>query len=152
MKTRPLALMILISTIPVLLTTGCGTTSGGGATKPTTARIVADPDANLKQGMTVEQLRGLLGEPAETRPLATSEGRGETWVYVVRTPKGVNVVTGETVSRPYFDPFTNQMKEIEEPAYRKQEIVTLVERLSLLIYDGKLEKWVKSQDVEKKLQ
>lgn len=154
MKSRQISKLMFVFVAAALVVAGCAssTSPGNAVAQDSVARVAADPDAHLRTGMTVEQVRGVLGSPDVIRPLASSEGKGETWVYAVRIPQGVNVVTGETVSRPYFDPFTNQMKEIQEPAYRKQEIVTLVERLSLLIYDGRLEKWVKTQDVEKKLQ
>lgn len=130
---------------------GCAGPGGEVAPHDRVAETIANPESALHIGMSAEEVTGFLGKPDEVHALASSNGLGETWIYRTRVTRGTDLVSGRTESRPYYDPFTGQVREIQEPVYTQQS-VSGIDQLNLLIYDGKLAKWVVTHDVERKLQ
>ena len=150
MKTRWHLIPVAIALLGGAFAAGCAT-SGTRSGTSQVARIVADPDSFLHVGMTVEQVRKAMGEPAEIHPLKSSNGRGETWIYKARIYSGDRMIAAKTESVPYFDPFTGETRDIQQPVYTPQT-VTVEERLNLLIYDGTVQKWVRTRNTSRKLQ
>jgi len=133
------------------ITAGCAGPSREVVQRNRVAEVIKDPARFLHKGMTADQVRAVLNEPDEVRPVPSSNGRAEAWLYRTRIPKGSDLVPGKTESRPYFDPFTGMTRDIQEPVYT-HETVTQLEQLNLLMFGGRLEHWVVTRDVERSLQ
>ena len=151
MKTRRIPMVSMAAMLIGIIAAGCAEMSTVSRQRDRVASVVANPDKFLHVGMTTDQLKEALGSPDEVRPLSNTNGRGETWVYRARVTMGNNLIAGRTETQPYFDPFTNETREVEVPVYTN-EAVTEIQLLNLLIYDGKVAKWVKTKDVRKQLQ
>src|SRR5208283_1486483 len=95
MKTSVISLCAsaLLPAVLIALSAGCAnppttapataTSSGASSTRTTTN----GPEATLQKGMTAETVRGIMGEPAEIKPMKTPAAKAETWVYH-RTTQG----------------------------------------------------------------
>lgn len=142
MKPRTLLLTAVLGGTAILLP-GCASPSASPAAQtagPAAQPTKADPSQSLKKGMTRAEVRQLLGEPADTRPVAAGEGKAEVWVYRTIVDSRVNMVPTSMREIPYVDPITGVMKTIQEPVY-SQEQVSLTEELQLLWYDEWLVEW-----------
>ena len=126
MKTRWHLVPFAIALLGGAFAAGCAT---GGTRSGTSqvARIVADPDSFLHVGMTVEQVKK------------------------ARIYSGDRMIAAKTESVPYYDPFTGETRDILQPVYTPQT-VTVEEHLNLLIYDGTVQKWVRTRNTSRKLQ
>ncbi len=93
----------------------------------------------LKVGMTAALVRAQLGDPVEIRPMESTIGKAEVWVFhIERTVDTVQVATG-TRSVPAFTITMSGpgMVNVPEPVYSlmdKKEDTTL----SLLMLNGRL--------------
>jgi hypothetical protein len=127
---------------------GAGTGSGAAVT------AVGDgAEQALKQGMTAEEVRHIMGEPLEVKPMVPPTEKAEVWVYrrtingpVEQVLVGAKPITYSTIGA---DGVAHQQTVAEEPIYRqaihKDEVT-----ISLLMFDGKYIS--QKQTVEKRVQ
>ena len=94
--------------------------------------------AELRKGMTPDEVRLAFGEPARIQP-ATADA-AEEWIYVVERKTEVNQVVLGTHDVPYVDPATGQTRMIAEPTY-SDEATTIIVELHLIWRDGILAGW-----------
>lgn len=90
--------------------------------------------------MSQEEVRALLGEPAQIRPLQSPAGNAERWIYRRPREQAVNLQQTSTQAVPYVDPITGEMRTISEPVY-SQVTTTVIEETHLLWIKGELEMW-----------
>jgi hypothetical protein len=108
----------------------------GCATAPPAAEG-PDPWRSLVANMTADQVRASLGTPAQIRPLQTSQGAAEVWIYRRTVSVEVGLAPTSTEEVPYYDPFTKSERTVMNQTY-SQESRAVTEELQLLMYDGKL--------------
>lgn len=121
---------------------GCASTppAGGVASahgmSPKSAR---DAWRHLQVGMTRDEVRMLLGEPAGTRPARATSAEADVWIYRheerVLRQKATDL---ETI--PFVDPISGVMGSIQEPVY-SQETTTFVHALYVHWDGDALESW-----------
>lgn len=131
-------------------TASADTRAGPGASA---AEFKGGPEQTLKQGMTAEQVRQIMGEPAEIDPMVPPTDKAEVWVYR-RTVNGPveQVLVGSkpiTYSSVGSDGLAHQETVAEEPVY-KQAFHFDVQTISLLMFDGKY--LSQKQRVDKRVQ
>ncbi len=114
----------LLAAASIALLAGCAETSTASppaaaspASSPTTTST-GDPETTLQQGMTADTVRGIMGEPAEIKPMKSPSGKAEIWVYH-RTTRG-----------------SVQQVQVGAPEMR-QQIEFIDETISLLMLDDK---------------
>ena len=115
---------------------------GAGATaSPTAEALEHGPESTLRKGMTAAEVRRILGEPAEIKPMKAPSGKAETWVYhrIIRGP--VQQVQVGTRSTPIASMLGNSAAAmpttVDEPIFRQQAEV-IEETLNLLMFDDLL--------------
>jgi hypothetical protein len=108
----------------------------GCATAPPAAEG-PDPWRSLAANMTADQVRASLGTPAQIRPLQTSQGAAEVWIYRRTVSVEVGLAPTSTEEVPYYDPFIKSERTVMNQVY-SQESRAVTEELQLLMYDGKL--------------
>jgi hypothetical protein len=112
---------------------------GAGSGPPTTA-IGDGPERALQNGMTAEEVKHIMGTPAEIKPMESPTGKAEVWIYR-RTMLGrvEQIQVGSkpiTVSSVGGDGLAHLQTVAEEPIY-KQAVHTDEETISLLMFDGR---------------
>lgn len=112
---------------------------GAGSGHPTAA-ISDGPERALQNGMTAEEVKHIMGEPAEIKPMDSPTGKAEVWAYH-RTINGLveQIQIGSkpiTVSSVGGDGLAHLQVVAEEPIY-KQAVHTDEETISLLMFDGR---------------
>jgi hypothetical protein len=143
MSLRPIT---LLSTTLIALIAGCtdtatkapdaGATPGAVSTMP----AASGPETSLKRGMTPEEVKAIMGDPAETKPMKSAVGKAEIWVYH-RTTRGqvrqVQVGTNSTpITTTSSSGQTSVLQTIDEPIFQQQtEIID--ETIYLLMFDGR---------------
>ena len=90
--------------------------------------------------MTRDQVRQALGNPADIVPLKTPSGEVEKWIYRRRVDEQVDQKPTGTQDVPYVDPFTGQMRTIQEPTY-SLVTTTVTEVVYVFWSDGELVNW-----------
>ena len=74
-----------ISLLPLLALAALAATPDKGDREAVAARppaLAADkPESTLKQAMTAEEVRRIMGAPEDTRPMKTPTGKAEIWVF-----------------------------------------------------------------------
>jgi hypothetical protein len=146
MKTERSSRLLVLTTGLVLgLLPGCASAPSDQEADPKAAQGPAPGGerslaANLRKGMTQEQVREMLGNPAQIRPVRGAEGTSERWVYERRVSQVVDQQATGSQDVPYIDPFTGEMRMIQEPTY-SQVTKTITEELHLLWRNGGLESW-----------
>ena len=144
------ALLVSCTNVPSA-TAPVGTGAGSG---PTATAISDGPERALQNGMTADEVKHIMGEPAEIKPMESPTGKAEVWVYhrtvivhVEQVQVGSQVIKDSTSSGTDNVVHTSTLAEI--PIY-KQAIHKDLETISLLMFDGKFlsQKWT----VEKRLE
>lgn len=102
----------------------------------------------LQKGMLPGDVRALLGEPKSVQPFRPSETQNEVWTYVRTVTSTTTTEATRTRQVPYFDPFLNAIRMIDEPDYQPLTI-DVTETLSLLFIDGQLAEWKTRRDTER---
>lgn len=111
----------------------------GCATAPSDA-LAPDPWSRLTANLTADQVRALLGPPAEVRPMKSSQGPAEIWIYRRTAAKDVSLVATHTQDLSVMNPRTGSMETMPAPVY-DQETRTVKQELQLLMFEGKLVTW-----------
>jgi hypothetical protein len=110
-------------------------------TGPTAAVVGDHPEQALKKGMTADQVRQIMGAPAEIKPKPAPTGNAEVWVYrrtVLGPPQQVQVGTKpiSVVAKDADGIYRSRVVQ-EEPIYR-QVHDRITETVLLLMFDGQL--------------
>jgi hypothetical protein len=127
------------SSAPVSDARPAGATHAGASTTGVGTRSYAA----LQKGMTAEQVRGILGEPAEIKPLKSGEIGAYHWIYRHSFDGGVQPVVTGMQDVPYIDRMTGESRTIQEPLHG-QEMTVIHETIELLVFDGQLVEWKRS--------
>jgi hypothetical protein len=113
----------------------------GNAASPTVATVGNGPEKSLQKWMTADAVRQIMGEPAEIKPMQTTVGKAEVWVYHRTgnsTIQQVQVGTRSTnVTSVGADGMAHLAQTVEEPVFA-QQIEIVEETVSLLLFEGKL--------------
>jgi hypothetical protein len=120
-----------------LMLGGCATSATPDATREREAQTLASV---LQKGMTPEEVRALLGEPVQVRPVQSPAGKAERWVYRRRGGQVVNLQQTSTQDVPFVDPITGETRTMAEPVY-SHVTTTVIEETHLLWVNGRLETW-----------
>lgn len=98
----------------------------------------------LKAGLSREIVRGLFGEPAETRPSGATPTQATVWIYRQRRLiNSTQKITG-TENRLYVDPITGQERTVPEPVYTQVNDYA-DEELRLTWIDNQLLSWKRTR-------
>lgn len=130
--TSPRALLLTsLATLAVVLA-GCETTAGSQSAQRDFASNpnAVVPDSNLRLraaqivrvGMHKPQIMELLGEPKRIEPPRNANGMREVWEYEIIYPPRYKTVVAQMELVPYVDPFTGELKMLEEPVPNQQRI------------------------------
>ncbi|WP_221032610.1 hypothetical protein [Actomonas aquatica] len=87
--------------------------------------------AMLRVGMHQPQVLEWLGEPQHREPATNATGMRETWVYTIRHAPSYKTIVAEMEEVPYVDPFTGELKMLEEPVLNQQRI-QILETITLI--------------------
>lgn len=126
---------------------GCAntpTTSDSQSEIPAAAAAVAVPsgkEAGLQKGMTAEEVKAVMGDPAEIKPLKSPTGKAEIWIYHRSTRGSERQIQVGTKSTPITSVnsstgTTNVMQTIDEPIF-KDQVEIIDETINLLMFDGR---------------
>jgi hypothetical protein len=121
-----------------------GATQSGGPQNGVSDQALAA----LQKGMTTEQVRNLLGQPAEIKPFKTGEIGAYVWTYRRSLNSGVRQVTTGMREVPYIDPLTGATRTMREPVY-SNEIIVIHETVELLMFQDRLAEWKRSRTNER---
>ena len=129
-------------TLAALVLTGCSTNPSASTATPGGAASTAeaDPWRFLIKGTTAEQVRAVLGKPVEVRPMPSTAGAAEVWIYRRVVTEDVGLVPTRMEDIPAFDPMTGQQHTVQSPVY-SQESRTVEEELQVLLFEGKVLNW-----------
>jgi hypothetical protein len=132
--------------------TGCNSPATPASDTAQSAKPSATemPFPKLEKGMTAEIIRQKLGEPAEIKPMPSSTGKAEIWIYKYEKSLGMTQVAARTESREVMT-LTGTgpgMTTVQEPVFTLAEKISRV-TLSLLMFDGQLQ--VQKANVEETL-
>lgn len=138
---RVLASLALIALFAACANAPSPSAPAGAGTGPTAAAADDHPERTLKKGMTAEQVRQIMGAPAEINPRPATAGRAEAWVYrrtIIGPPQQVQVGTKPiTVMVQDADGVYRARVIQEEPIYRLAHD-RIIETIHLLMFDGQL--------------
>lgn len=74
------ARFILLLVLPLFWLVGCSSVPGDGARSGSVTVITGDLPV-LVNGMSAAEVRQMLGEPAEIKPMESAAGKAEVWLY-----------------------------------------------------------------------
>jgi outer membrane protein assembly factor BamE (lipoprotein component of BamABCDE complex) len=146
---RALAPLALIAVLAGCVNPPSSPAPANAGSGPAAAAAGDHPERTLKKGMTADQVRQIMGAPAEIKPKPAPTGKAEVWVYrrtVLGPPQQVQVgVQPITVTVQDPDGVTRQKTLREDPIYR-QAHDKITETILLLMFDNQLvEQGVTSQ-------
>jgi hypothetical protein len=136
------ALLVSCTNVPSP-TAPVGTGAGSG---PVATAVSDGPERALQNGMTADEVKHIMGEPAEIKPMESPTGKAEVWVYhrtvfgnVEQVQVGSQVIKDSTSGS---DGMVHTGTLAEVPIY-KQAVHKDLETISLLMFDGKFisQKW-----------
>jgi len=135
----PFALVTLLSacaTAPAPDQTGAAPPAAG----PAAAAAADQPEQKLVIGMTADQVRQIMGEPAKVVPRPVPKGTAEVWVYerrIIGPTQQIQVGVHPTVvTETGADGVSRQRVLSEEPIYRQAHIKT-VETIQVVMVNGR---------------
>jgi hypothetical protein len=145
----PLALIALVAGCVNAPTAPSATAPAVSGTRPAIAVAPGHPEQALTKGMTADQVRQIMGAPAEVKPRPAPTGNAEVWVYRRTTYGGAQQVqVGSrpiTVSEQGADGTYRDRIIREDPIYRQAHVKT-TDTIQLLMFDGRfVEQGVTSQ-------
>ena len=130
----------LLMIVPFLLMAGCVSTPEADS-RPAEApgKKAPDPFAAVQKGMTAEEVRSLVGEPKEIKPLNKTDLKSDVWLYdrkiadITRMADVGNLEVPVTNARTGVDGTTTQ-----SIVNLREEVITVNETVELLMIDGRL--------------
>ena len=96
--------------------------------------------AALQKGQSAAQVRALLGEPEEIKPLKLVGLAGEVWVYRRKISEVDQPAPLGSREVPVTNPITGVTSTTTEPVYQIQT-VTVSETVELLLVEQRLTEW-----------
>lgn len=142
---RPLCPLVLVS----FALLGCESVAPPAAERPAAATVTrtvgadaVDPFAELRQGLTMAEVKALIGEPLQVRNevLAGKDApaaKVTLWVYGRTLSSDYKTVVAEMEEVPYFDPLTGEAKPQQQPIH-SQERIDRSELIVLAFTGGKV--------------
>lgn len=129
----PTAIFASVAFLSLLLS-GCATSpEAQTAAAPSAAKVI-----DLKRGMTPEQVRAILGEPAEVQvPQVSNNIDIVVWVYRRNAGSRVDSVAPTIMMEPWVDPLTGILYNLERPNPSERR-VDFIEELHLYFASGEL--------------
>ena len=138
---------VLLFTALTVLLAGCASAppppqahTAAAARPPAVTAAPTGPEADLQKGMPADAVQRIMGKPAEINPMPSPDGHAEVWVYhrtisalVQQVPVGTRSTDITTIGG---DAMAHVAQRIEEPVFA-QQIETIYETVSLLMFDGK---------------
>jgi hypothetical protein len=121
-----------------VLMTGCASTPESGP-RPAEApgKKAQDPFAALQQGMTAEEVRGLVGEPKEIQSLKTAGLKSEVWLYDRKIADITRMADVGNVEVPIVNPFTGVASTTKDTITNlRDENITVYETVEVLMIEG----------------
>ena len=128
----------LLMIVPFLLMVGCVSTPAAGP-RPAEApgKKAPDPFAALQPGMTAEEVRSLVGEPKEIKPLKTASLKSEVWLYDRKIADLTRTADVGNVEVPVVNPFTGVASTTKDTIMNlREENITVYEAVEVLMIDG----------------
>jgi len=141
MKIR--AVTSLAAAVALVLATGTNAAESTGQPETVAPAQPADASASpsakpmLEKGMTAEQVERIAGKPAEIKPLASSDGKAETWTYRRVIDRQTRQVAATTEFVSTFKGANFGQDETQVPVYHLEH-TTIYQVTALLMFDGKL--------------
>ena len=137
------ALLLMLGLLPLLA--GC-TSTPEPSPRPGNAprEEETNPFAAVQKGMKAEDMRKLLGEPKEIKPLNTAGVTGEVWLYEHKIAALTQEIGTGTVDVPFFNSRTGTMENHQEMVMSNLHINTF-ESVEFLMIDGRLIEWKRKQ-------
>ena len=130
---------------------GCAGTPTPGLGPADTAQAQAtNPFAAVRKGMKAEEVRKLLGEPKQIKPLNTAGVTGEVWLYEHEIDALTQEVGIGTRNVPFFNPRTG-VTENRQEIVMSNEHLTKYESVEFLMVDGRLIEWKRKQWIDRKI-
>jgi hypothetical protein len=106
---------------------------------PTATAVGNEPEHVLQKGMTAAEVKRLMGEPAEIKPMTAPTGTAEVWIYHHTTygpMEQIQVGTRSTsTTMKGADGQDHVVQTVEEPVYR-HKVQIVEETTRLLMFDG----------------
>ena len=130
MAMRPPLRFMSLATLALLALAGC---SSG----PTAASRDANPFARLALGMTVDEVRTLVGAPRSIRPDPAGGAGDEFWHYRHKLDETSREVSIGTRDVPAVNPLTGEEIIIQEPVMAREFAILYLD-VELKIIDGRL--------------
>lgn len=115
---------------------GCAT---GPAALPAT-KASPDPFAALKKNLAADEVKALVGAPAEVTPFNRDGFTGEIWIYRRKIAEVGREVPIRTQEVPLMNPLTGVMGTTNEPVYETQ-FEAVYETIELLMVEQQLIAW-----------
>jgi len=128
----------LLMIVPFLLMVGCVSTPAAGP-RPAEApgKKAPDPFAALQPGMTAEEVRSLVGEPKEIKPLKTASLKSEVWLYDRKIADLTRTADVGNAEVPVVNPFTGVASTTKDTIMNlREENITVYEAVEVLMIDG----------------
>ena len=118
-----------------------GITGRAGAAEPPARKTepAPQPAALLQQGMSAEQVKKIMGEPAKVRPMKAPKGTAEVWEYYREVPGPITqipvTIQSTTVTVQGADGVWREQKVDSQPVYRQARKL-IRETTALLMFNG----------------
>lgn len=130
MAMRPPLRFLSLATLALLALAGC-------ASGPTAASRDANPFARLALGMTVDEVRTLVGAPRSIRPDPAGGAGDEFWHYRRKQDEMSRQVSTGTRDVPAVNPLTGEQIIIQEPVMGNESAILYLD-VELKIINGRL--------------
>lgn len=138
-----IAIFSALSLVALLLGQGCQSAQSQGQ-----GRQASKEPAIITQGMSVEEVRSLLGEPDRIYPFENDQVEADVWVYRRTKDSSVRMVQTGTQELPYWDPITGVYRPINDPILRP-EVSKVTEITEFLIIDGEVVSWRRKHEQDR---
>jgi hypothetical protein len=143
------ALFLLIGLL--LLVAGCASAPETSPRPADAARTKApDPFVGLQKGMTAEEVKNLVGEPKEIKPLIAAGLKGEDWLYDHTIADFTKSVGSGTQDMPVTNPLTGATS-VAPQTVMTEEYVTVHETVDVLMFDGRVIELKRKQWSDRKI-
>ena len=122
------------------LMAGCASAPAAGP-RPAEApgKKAQDPFAAVQQGMTAEEVRSLVGEPKEIKPMKTAGLKSEVWLYDRKIADLTRMSDVGDVEVPVINPITGVTSTTKNTIMNlREEDITVYETVEVLMIDGHL--------------
>jgi hypothetical protein len=123
---------------------------GPAAAPAMAAAKKSNPFDAITKGMTVAEVRALVGDPLATKPIRTGGMDGEIWSYQFKVGETVREVSLGTQELPLTNPRTGVTGTTQEPVY-SHEFTVSYQDIKMLVIGGLLVEIVRQPRTERKI-